>query len=459
MPTVSISPQLATLGINQNLSFTVSVQNATSTTVSWQVNNIPGGNAAIGTVNSSGAYTSPGRIPNPATVKVTAILQANSSASAAASVTIVPPLSLSPTLTSLTTSQTLQMQANGPNVGNSGVSWSVDNTPGGSSSLGVISSSGLYAPPASSGIHVITATTTAAPITSATATVAVTTFSGTFSWRNDTSLTGQNRQELALTPTTIIGGQFGKLFACPVDGYVYAQPLYFSNANIATAGTVHHNVVYVATEHDSVYAFDADANPCQQIWQVNFVNVLGGALQGISTVPACQTITSTCASNDVNSNDIVPEIGITGTPVIDPASGTLYVVAATKENGIYVQRLHALDINTGNEKFGGPVVIQATVAGSGDGNNGRGAVLFSPLMENQRPALLFTGGNIYIAYGVARSRLALHGWLLAYSGRRWRKSRRQHNSKRFGRRQSPKRSGASGRRKRKYIRGHRQRHF
>ena len=177
--------------------------------------------------------------------------------------------------------------------------------------------------------------------------MAVTTFAGTFSWRNDTSLTGQNRQELALAPATITGGQFGKLFACPVDGYVYAQPLYVANVNLTTAaqpGVVHHNVVYVATEHDSVYAFDADANPCEQIWQTNFVNNLGGAIQAISTVPACQTISATCPSNDVNSDDIVPEIGITGTPTIDPASGTLYVVAATKENGTYVQRLHALDV-------------------------------------------------------------------------------------------------------------------
>src|SRR6202034_2632452 len=139
-----------------------------------------------------------------------------------------------------------------------------------------------------------------------------------------------------------------------------------ANANLNVANTIHHNIVYVATEHDSVYAFDADTNPCQQIWQSNFVNNLGGAQQGISTVPACQTITTSCASNDVNSDDIVPEIGITGTPAIDPASRTLYVVAATKENGVYVQRLHALDIASGNEKFGGPALIQGSVAGSGD---------------------------------------------------------------------------------------------
>lgn len=416
-PSVSISPQQATLGTSQYLPFSLSVQNSSSAAVSWQVNSVPGGNGNIGTVSASGAYIAPGIIPSPATVTVTAVLQSDSSAFGTAAVTIVPPVSVSPSLTSLTTSQTLQLQAIGPNISNGSVLWSVDGALAGNSSAGIISQSGLYAPPATSGIHTVTVTTLSAPISSASATIAVTTYSGTFSWRNDTSLTGQNRQELALTPTTISDGQFGKLFSCSVDGYVYAQPLYVANANLTSGNVVHHNIVYVATEHDSVYAFDADANPCQQVWQTNFVNNLGGAVDGISTVPACQTITTGCASNDVNSDDIVPEIGITGTPTIDPSSGTLYVVAATKENGTYVQRLHALDTTSGAEKFGGPVVIQASVPGSGDGNNGRGSVLFTPLIENQRAGLLFSGGNLYIAYGAHDDSSPFHGWLLTYNAK------------------------------------------
>ena len=147
------------MATNQNLPFSISVQNSSNSAVNWQVNDVPGGNGTVGTVSASGAYTAPENIPTPATVKVTAVLQANASAFGSASVTIVPPLSLSPLLTSLTTSQTLQLQAIGPNVSNSNVTWSVDNVPGGNFSTGVISSSGLYAPPATAGIHTITATT------------------------------------------------------------------------------------------------------------------------------------------------------------------------------------------------------------------------------------------------------------------------------------------------------------
>ena len=114
-------------------------------------------------------------------------------------------------------------------------------------------------------------------------------FTGIYSWRNDTGLTGQNRQETALTPATVTAGKFGKLFACAVDGYVYAQPLYVPNVTIPGAGT--HNIIYVATEHDSVYAFDADANPCQtHWWQVSFLDPTAGA----TTVP----------STDVGTTDI-----------------------------------------------------------------------------------------------------------------------------------------------------------
>jgi hypothetical protein len=130
-PAVNILPQQAMLGVNQSQSFSVTVQNSSNTTVSWQVNSIPGGNPTIGTISASGAYTAPASIPNPATVQVMVVLQANTSASAAAAVTIIPPIFLTPALTSsLTTSETLQMEANGPNIGNNSVNWSVDNVPG-----------------------------------------------------------------------------------------------------------------------------------------------------------------------------------------------------------------------------------------------------------------------------------------------------------------------------------------
>jgi hypothetical protein len=216
--------------------------------------------------------------------------------------------------------------------------------------------------------------------------------------RYDNSRTGQDLQEYALTPASVNQTQFGRLFSCPVDGYVYTEPLYVANLAIPGQGT--HNVVYVGTEHDSVYAFDADNPACSQIWHTSFINPSAG----ITPVP----------SSDVLTDDIVPEIGITGTPVIDPQSGTLYVVAKTKENGTYVQRLHALDITTGAEKFGGPVVIQASVAGSGSGSSA-GRVSFDPLWQNQRGALLLAGGVVYIAWGSHGDNGPYHGWLLGYN--------------------------------------------
>ena len=173
----------------------------------------------------------------------------------------------------------------------------------------------------------------------------------------DNARDGQNTAETTLTPINVNSTNFGKKFALPTDGYVYAQPLLKTGVTIPGQGT--HDVLFVATEHDSVYAFDAQGNnPAQgYLWKDSFIN----PANGVTTVP----------SGDVGTDDIVPEIGITGTPVIDPSTNTLYVDAATKEvsgsTTTYVHRLHALDLATGAEKFGGPVVISASVPGTGDG--------------------------------------------------------------------------------------------
>jgi hypothetical protein len=189
------------------------------------------------------------------------------------------------------------------------------------------------------------------------------------------------------------------LFGCPVDGQIYAQPLYVSSVAIPNQGTF--DVVYVATENDSVYAFDADAGSCEVLWQASFINQAAG----VTTVPA---------SDLGPQQDIVPQIGITGTPVIDPETATLYVVAKTKENGVYVQRVHALDLTTGAEKFGAPVVIQSKVSGNGDGTQS-GQVSFDALHENQRSALLLAGGNVYVAFDSYEHTTPVHGWLFAYN--------------------------------------------
>jgi hypothetical protein len=383
------------------------VQNTGNTSVTWQVNGVTGGDTAHGTISTTGLYTAPTSVPSPNTVTVIAVSQANPAESAAASVTITPSnvsVSISPRVAALTISQSQQFTATVQNTSNSSVNWSVDGNAGGNSTVGTISPSGLYTPPTTAGKHNVRATSVSAPTQSATALVVVTDFSGTFTRLNDNARTGRNLQEYALTPGTVNQTQFGRLFTCPVDGYVYAVPLYVANLAVPGQGT--HNVVYVATEHDSVFAFDADNPGCLQIWQTSFINPSAG----ITTVPSGDV--QTAASLQYPA-DIVPEIGITGTPVIDPKSATLYVVARTKENGLHVQRLHALDITTGAEKFAGPVVIRASAAGSGAGSSG-GMVPFDTQWENQRAALLLANGVVYIAWGSHGDNTPWHGWLLGY---------------------------------------------
>ena len=223
-------------------------------------------------------------------------------------------------------------------------------------------------------------------------------------WRYDTTHAGQNTAETTLTPSNVASGTFGKLFSQAVDGYVYAQPLYVNGITM-NDGLVH-NVLIVATEHDSLYAFDADTNGganAQPIWQVSLLEPDHGAATGATTIP----------STDLGTKDLVPEIGVTGTPVINRATNTIYVVSATKENGTYFQRLHAINLTTGAEQTNSPVVIKASVAGTGMGSSG-GTLVFSPLWQMNRGALDLYKGYVYIAYGSHGDNGPWHGWIFAY---------------------------------------------
>ena len=214
-------------------------------------------------------------------------------------------------------------------------------------------------------------------------------------YHNDNARTGQNTRETILTPANVNSTQFGKLFTVPVDGYVYAQPLYLYQIAIG-GGT--HNVVFAATEHDSVYAIDADTGTIY--WKDSLI-AAGGRPVNSQT-----DIWSEC-------DDLIPEIGITGTPVIDANTGTLYVVAKSFVAGHAVQYLHALDVGTGAEKFGGPTSIAASVPGSAyDAVGGR--VSFNPLLEAQRPALLLSNGHVVIAWGAHCDFDPWHGWVMSY---------------------------------------------
>jgi len=213
-------------------------------------------------------------------------------------------------------------------------------------------------------------------------------------YHNDNARTGQNIQEAILTPANVNSGQFGKLFSVSVDGWVYAQPLYLSNVTIS-GGT--HNVLYVATEHDSLYAIDAGSGTIY--WQISLIP------SGGSTVNS---------NTDLGCGDLVPEVGITGTPVIDPTTGTIYLVAKSKVNGSLVQYLHAIDVGTSAEKFGGPVLIEATVPGTASDGNGT-TVSFSPHFENQRAGLLLENGHVVIGWSSHCDISPWHGWIMSYS--------------------------------------------
>src|SRR5205823_13635964 len=184
----------------------------------------------------------------------------------------------------------------------------------------------------------------------------------------DNQRTGQNLNETTLSPANVNSTKLGKLGEFAVDGKVDAQPLYLSTVNTSSQGTK--NVLYVATEHDSVYAFDADsAGAGAPIWKVS--------LLGVGESP----------SDDHGCGQVTPEIGITATPVIDRTRGAIYVVAMSKNAaGAYFQRLHALDITSGGELFGGPRTVQATYPGSGAGSVG-GTLTFDARQYEERAAL------------------------------------------------------------------------
>jgi hypothetical protein len=215
----------------------------------------------------------------------------------------------------------------------------------------------------------------------------------------DNARSGANRLETILTPRNVNVRHFGKLFTLKVDGDIYAQPLFLAGLEIPGKGR--HDVLFVATEHDSVYAFDAYGHPALPLWHMSFLR------KGVTTVP----------EDDVECPFIAPEVGITSTPVIDAVTGTLYLLVRTKEStgstSHYTQRLHALDVTTGLEKFDGPVAIRATISGRGAGSQSE-KVEFDPLRENPRASLLLANGSVYLTWASSCDVGPYHGWVMAY---------------------------------------------
>jgi fibronectin type 3 domain-containing protein len=327
-----------------------------------------------------------------------------SAATSGSSITV----SVSPARGGLTLSQKLTVTATLTNdTTNAGVSWS---SIGGGSFSAPNSTTGqavTFIAPSSPGVLTIKATSLADGSKIATATIGVTDLTGVTTYLNGNSRQGGNLQEYALAtsgPTAVNSTNFGKLFSCPVDGAIYAQPLWVANLTISGAK---HNVVYVATQHDTLYAFDADTKPCFTLWQT-------GANSVNSLLPSGQTWVT---SSDTGCGDLVPDVGIVGTPAIDLATNTIYVVSKSKTSSgttTYHQLLHALDITTGGEKFSGPTEISASVSGTGSGSSG-GIVKFDPLMNGQRPALTLENGHIIIAWASHCDFGPYHGWIMSYS--------------------------------------------
>ncbi|MGA8741964.1 MAG: putative Ig domain-containing protein, partial [Terracidiphilus sp.] len=293
------------------------------------------------------------------TFKVTDSSQPAQTNSATLSLTIASAVSvsISPMRAGLTITQTLSLTGKASDGG--AVNWSAAGSSCSGTACGTFSAqktaSGspvTYTAPGTAGQYTITATSVNDSVGNSSVTLGVTDLAGVATYHNNVARNGVNSQEYTLAPSNVTAGTFGKLFSCTADGAIYGQPLWVPNLTI---GGVKHNVVVVATQHDGLYAFDADASPCVTLWHANLIDTSHGGTTGETSVPYTLVGQS--------QGDIQPEVGVTGTPVIDLGTDLLYVVSksvdATKTN--FYQRLHAIDLRTGNENLStGPVVISAT---------------------------------------------------------------------------------------------------
>lgn len=307
---------------------------------------------------------------------------------------------------------TQQFTATVTGTGNTAVTWYVDGRQGGSKTVGFISTSGLYTPPANFviGGHTVKAVSQANTSVNGVASLYLTAYSGLYTNKNDNSRSGQNLQETILTPANVNANTFGKLFSFPIDAGISAQPLYVANLNMPAplnGAAGYHNVVFLATNNNSVYAYDADGKVSGPLWYDSFIES-----------PTVVPVPGACL-------DTTGLWGIGPTPVIDPTTNTMYVEVRTLENstaqctGTFVHRMHALDITTGEEKFGGPVVVQASVPGTGEGSV-NGTIAFDPRWENSRPGLLLSqsaqdqDSMVYMAAGSIEDSQPYHGWVLGF---------------------------------------------
>jgi hypothetical protein len=218
--------------------------------------------------------------------------------------------------------------------------------------------------------------------------------------RYDGARSGANLGETSLTTANVNASRFGRLHSYPVDGAVYAQPLYVRGVVV---GGIARNLLYVATMNDKVYAFDADSTSPTPVWMQDF------------TRPP--TVVAVPITDIGTSGNIVGTVGIQSTPVIDLSSGTIYLLARTRESGDYVQQLHALDITTGRPRSGSPVTIAASVPGTApDAAAGTGGtfITFDPKVHVQRAGLALTNGVVLVSWASHEDITPSHGWIMGF---------------------------------------------
>ena len=381
LSSISVSPNAEFLAANATQQLTVTgtysdgSQANVTRSATWSTSN-----TSVAAVNTDGLLTAVGA--------GTAVITANvGSVSATASATVnatqktLNSIAISPSQLTLPQGSTRQLSVTGSYSDGtqsdltSSVNWSSSNT-----AAVTVAASGLLS---AAGTGLATVTASFDSVTAGLGVVVNGTGANVVTWHYDNGRTGLNPNETTLTAANVAPSTFGKLFSYMVDGYIYAQPLFVSNVSIARTS---HDVVFVATENDSVYAFDAnqygDGTP---LWMVSLLQT------GETPQPP---------------KAIAPYQGITSTPAIDLNSNTMYVVTAQKAAASSFFRLHALDLSTGAEKFGGPVVISASVPGTNGAVNGVVSLTTACI---QRSALLLANSTVFIGFGGCSS-----GWLLSY---------------------------------------------
>jgi len=402
-PTITSQPAAQTVTVGQTATFSVTVSGTAPLSYQWQMNsaNISGATATT--------YTTPATTSADNSAKFAVMVSniAGSTISNQATLTVnstgtAPSITAQPANQTVTAGQTATFFVVAAGTAPLAYQWQKNGAP----ISGAVSSS--YTTPVTTtadngeqfrviitnafgNIPSTTAGLTVNPATSGSAIDVVT-------YHYDNLRTGQNVNEMTLTPANVSVNSFGKLGEFKVDGLVDAQPLILSNLAIPAKGTK--NVLYAVTENDSIYAFDADS-----------ITASGGTVLWQSSA----LLSGETPSDNRGCGQVTPQIGITSTPVIDRARNAIYLVAMSKDaKGNYYQRIHALDLTSGKELFGGPTTIQATYLGTGD-NSSNGSVVFDPKQYKERPGLLEVGGNIYTMWSSHCDFRPYTAWIISYN--------------------------------------------